>query len=188
MIATEKTIFDIFKFILDHIWLRGFGGIREIIISFLSIPQASQPRMNFNISELVNQYFFGCGQPNAKGALSLLLVAHQRYAGFVPWKVRGFFCTLAQVHEFNLTTKLLLLFWNVFFWGGGVCLGFWELASLQLFIVKSSITPLKLRLVKSACGNSSVLYRTFVQTKYILFKILPTNSQFIYLFFIYTKS
>ena len=75
-----------------------------------------------------------------------------------------------------------------FFWGGGVCLGFWELASLQLFIVKSSITPLKLRLVKSACGNSSVLYRTFVQTKYILFKILPTNSQFIYLFFIYTKS
>ena len=119
MIATEKTIFDIFKFILDHIWLRGFGGIREIIISFLSIPQASQPRMNFNISELVNQYFFGCGQPNAKGALSLLLVAHQRYAGFVPWKVRGFFCTLAQVHEFNLTTKLLLLFRNVFFWGGG---------------------------------------------------------------------
>ena len=84
MIATEKTIFDIFKFILDHIWLRGFGGIREIIISFLGIPQASQPRMNFNISELVNQYFFGCGQPNAKGALSLLLVAHQRYAGFVP--------------------------------------------------------------------------------------------------------
>ena len=75
-----------------------------------------------------------------------------------------------------------------FFGGGGVCLGFWELASLQLFIVKSSITPLKLRLVKSACGNSSVLYRTFVQTKYILFKILPTNSQFIYLFFIYTKS
>ena len=59
IIATEKTIFDIFKFILDarrldHIWLRGFGGIREIIISFLSIPQASQPRMNFNISELVN--------------------------------------------------------------------------------------------------------------------------------------
>ena len=105
-------------------------------------------------------------------------------------KFGAFFCTLAQVHEFNLTTKLLLLFWNVFFLGGGggVCLGFLELASLQLFIVKSSITPLKLRLVKSACGNSSVLYRTFVQTKYILFKILPTNSQFIYLFFIYTKS
>ena len=84
------------------------------------------------------------------------------------------------------TTSIILK--RFFFWGGGVCLGFWELASLQLFIVKSSITPLKLRLVKSACGNSSVLYRTFVQTKYILFKILPTNSQFIYLFFIYTKS
>ena len=83
------------------------------------------------------------------------------------------------------TTSIIL---KGFFWGGGVCLGFWELASLQLFIVKSSITPLKLRLVKSACGNSSALYRTFVQTKYILFKILPTNSQFIYLFFIYTKS
>ena len=72
--------------------------------------------------------------------------------------------------------------------GGGGCRGFLELASLQLFIVKSSITPLKLRLVKSACGNSSVLYRTFVQIKYILLNILPTNSQFIYLFFIYTKS
>ena len=86
----------------------------------------------------------------------------------------------------NQTTSIILK--SLFLGGGGVCLGFWELASLQLFIVKSSITPLKLRLVKSACGNSSVLYRTFVQTKYILFKILPTNSQFIYLFFIYTKS
>ena len=86
------------------------------------------------------------------------------------------------------TPSIILKRFFFFFFGGGVCLGFWELASLQLFIVKSTITPLKLRLVKSACGNSSVLYRTFVQTKYILFKILPTNSQFIYLFFIYTKS
>ena len=89
--------------------------------------------------------------------------------------------------QFDSQTASIILK-RFFLGGGGVCLGFWELASLQLFIVKSSITPLKLRLVKSACGNSSVLYRTFVQTKYILFKILPNNSQFIYLFFIYTKS
>ena len=73
--------------------------------------------------------------------------------------------------QFDSQTTSIILKLFFFLWGGGGgCLGFWELASLQLFIVKSSIT------------------RTFVQIKYILLNILPTNSQFIYLFFIFTES
>ena len=72
--------------------------------------------------------------------------------------------------QFDSQTTSIILKLFFFVGGGGVCLGFLELASLQHFILKSSIT------------------RTFVQIKYILLNVLPTNSQFIYLFFIFTKS
>ena len=106
LIATEKTIFDILKFILDHIWLRGFGGIKEIMISFLLSRKSSR-----QVWILIYRNWSISISSDTKGALSLLFVAHQHYSRFVPWRVRSFFYSGPSPRvQFDSQ-----LFWNVFF-------------------------------------------------------------------------